>query len=294
MKVLGAGFSIMTRALTRVIGPQLLTDVSQFVAALETMFGGFRQRAEETYRLLAAPGTAFFVVAAPEPDALREASYFVDRLGTEEMPLAGLVLNRVHRSRAAALSAPRSLSGAEVLAEHGETLPPGCGRTAAARRPGAAVGRESPAARAVHQAHPRPGCGSAGTGRGRPRPRRTPRGGRRAGGLGSVSQRLSPADRSITRRVPAAAVLRARTRSRAHSSRVRQLVTSGRRRSRARRSRSVIPPQTPNSTRLSSASARHSVRTPPRHTALARFCAAPARRARPGRFPCMRRVWSSQ
>jgi len=120
MKVLGAGFSIMTRALTRVIGLQLLTDVSQFISALETMFGGFRQRAEETYRLLAAPGTAFFVVAAPEPDALREASYFVDRLGTEEMPLAGLVLNRVHRSRAAALSAPRSLSGAEVLAERGE------------------------------------------------------------------------------------------------------------------------------------------------------------------------------
>ena len=120
VKVLGTGFAIMTRALTRVIGAQLLTDVSQFVSALETMFGGFRQRAEETYRLLAAPGTAFFVVAAPEPDALREASYFVDRLGTEQMPLAGLVLNRVHRSRATALSAPRSLSGAEILAERGE------------------------------------------------------------------------------------------------------------------------------------------------------------------------------
>ena len=37
--------------------------------------------------------------------------------------------------------------------------------------------------------------------------------------------------------------------------------TSGRRRSSARRSRSVIPPQTPNSIRWSSACARHSVRT---------------------------------
>src|SRR5690606_30540312 len=52
--------------------------------------------------------------------------------------------------------------------------------------------------------------------------------------------------------------------------------TSGRRRSRARRSRSVIPPQTPNSIRLSRASARHSVRTgQPRQMSLARFCAAP-------------------
>ena len=38
-------------------------------------------------------------------------------------------------------------------------------------------------------------------------------------------------------------------------------MTFGRRRSRARRSRSVRPPQTPNSTRLSRASARHSART---------------------------------
>src|SRR3954470_43280 len=52
--------------------------------------------------------------------------------------------------------------------------------------------------------------------------------------------------------------------------------TSGRRRSRARRSRSVMPPQTPNSTLLSSASARHSVRTgQPKQTTFARFCAAP-------------------
>ena len=51
-----------------------------FVAALDTIFGGFRQRAEATYALLQADGTAFLVVAAPEPDAMREASYFVERL----------------------------------------------------------------------------------------------------------------------------------------------------------------------------------------------------------------------
>ncbi len=35
------------------------------------------------------PETAFVVVAAPERDALREASFFVDRLDEEGMPLAG-------------------------------------------------------------------------------------------------------------------------------------------------------------------------------------------------------------
>jgi anion-transporting ArsA/GET3 family ATPase len=79
------------------------------------MFGGFRERADYTYRLLQTPGTAFLVIAAPEPDALREASYFVERLSRDRMPLAGLIVNRVHRARASRLSAARSLAAAETL-----------------------------------------------------------------------------------------------------------------------------------------------------------------------------------
>jgi anion-transporting ArsA/GET3 family ATPase len=114
-KVLNAGFSVVTSALTKLLGAQVLKDAQTFIAAFDPMFGGFRERAEATYRLLQAPGTAFLVVAAPEPDALREASYFVERLGTERMPLAGLVLNRVHAPLAARLSAARALAAAETL-----------------------------------------------------------------------------------------------------------------------------------------------------------------------------------
>ncbi len=115
LKVLNAGFGVVTGVLTRVLGAQVLRDVQTFVSALDTMFGGFRERADYTYQLLRAPGTAFLVIAAPEPDALREASYFVERLAQEGMPLAGLILNRVHRSPAARLSAARSLAAAETL-----------------------------------------------------------------------------------------------------------------------------------------------------------------------------------
>jgi len=118
MKVLNAGFAMMTSALTKILGAQVLKDAQTFVTAFDTMFGGFRERAEATYRLLQTPGTAFLVVAAPEPDALREASYFVERLDTERMPLAGLILNRVHVSPAARLSAARSLAAAEALDVH--------------------------------------------------------------------------------------------------------------------------------------------------------------------------------
>ena len=115
LKVVNAWVGMATGAVTKVLGTQLLRDVQTFVAALDTMFGGFRERAEDTYRLLQTPGTAFLVIATPEPDALREASYFVERLSQDRMPLAGLILNRVHPSPAARLSAARSLAAAEAL-----------------------------------------------------------------------------------------------------------------------------------------------------------------------------------
>jgi anion-transporting ArsA/GET3 family ATPase len=115
LKVVNAGIGMFTGVVTKVIGAQLLRDAQTFVAAFDTMFGGFRERADDTYRLLQTPGTSFLVVATPEPDALREASYFVERLSQDRMPLAGLVLNRVHRSPAARLSAARSLAAAEAL-----------------------------------------------------------------------------------------------------------------------------------------------------------------------------------
>ncbi|MFC8129417.1 ArsA family ATPase [Streptomyces sp. NPDC057302] len=117
MKFLNVGMSMMTGALGKLLGGQLLRDVQTFVAAMDTMFGGFRTRADATYRLLQAPGTAFLVVASPERDALREAAYFVERLAADDMPLAGLVLNRVHGSGAAQLSAERALAAAENLEE---------------------------------------------------------------------------------------------------------------------------------------------------------------------------------
>ncbi|HEX6500567.1 MAG TPA: ArsA-related P-loop ATPase [Micromonosporaceae bacterium] len=113
--VVSAGFGMFSRAVTKILGTQLLTDLSGFVAALDSMFGGFRERAERTYRILQDPQTAFLVVAAPEPDAIREASFFAGRLAEERMPLAGLVLNRVHSVAAPALTAEASLAGAQAL-----------------------------------------------------------------------------------------------------------------------------------------------------------------------------------
>jgi anion-transporting ArsA/GET3 family ATPase len=122
-RLMTAGFGLVTNALTRIIGAQVLRDMQTFVTAFDTLFGGFRQRAQRTFELLQADGTAFLVVAAPEPDALREAAYFVERLKEERMPLAGLVVNRASRPPEGDLSADRAMAGVERLRAAGEPSP---------------------------------------------------------------------------------------------------------------------------------------------------------------------------
>ncbi|MDT4960176.1 MAG: hypothetical protein QOD31_3975 [Pseudonocardiales bacterium] len=120
LKVVTVSVGMFSKVFTKVLGSDLITDLSSFVSALESMFGGFRERAQHTYELLKTPGTSFVVVAAPEPDALREASYFVERLSSERMPLAGLIINRVHRTEpvtgAPRLTAARAEAAADALA----------------------------------------------------------------------------------------------------------------------------------------------------------------------------------
>jgi anion-transporting ArsA/GET3 family ATPase len=153
MKVFAIGMKVFTDVLNRILGAQALKDLSLFVASLETMFGGFRERADHTYQLLKESGTSFIVVAVPERDALREAAYFVERLETEHMPLAGLVLNRMHSSAAPGLSVERSLAAAEQLDEHGdEPMAAGVLRVHAERL--AAASRDSRRASQFRSAHP--------------------------------------------------------------------------------------------------------------------------------------------
>ncbi|MFF7129417.1 ArsA-related P-loop ATPase [Streptomyces sp. NPDC008240] len=162
MAFLNVGMSMMTGTLGKLLGGQLLKDVQTFVAAMDTTFGGFRTRADATYKLLQAPGTAFLVVAAPERDALREAAYFVQRLAAEDMPLVGLVLNRVHGSGAGRLSAERALAAAENL-EEPRIVDQGGGKAGLRNSPDTYGSSESPAS-----ATPAPDDGSPASDDGSP------------------------------------------------------------------------------------------------------------------------------
>ncbi|MCW2809294.1 MAG: arsenite efflux ATP-binding protein ArsA [Marmoricola sp.] len=119
-RLMTAGFGMVTNAITKIIGAQVLQDMKAFVAAFDTLFGGFRQRAQRTFELLQDRRTAFLVIAAPEPDALREAAYFVERLREESMPLAGLVVNRASSAADGSLSSHAAMTGVEKLRSAGQ------------------------------------------------------------------------------------------------------------------------------------------------------------------------------
>jgi anion-transporting ArsA/GET3 family ATPase len=95
-KLVTGAVGLAMKALSTVLGSQMLSDAAAFVQSLDATFGGFREKADRTYELLKRRGTQFVVVSAAEPDALREASFFIDRLSQERMPLTGLILNRTH------------------------------------------------------------------------------------------------------------------------------------------------------------------------------------------------------
>ena len=175
------GFGIFTSVLNKILGAQVLADLGTFVAAIDTTFGGFRERADATYALLKDPGTSFVVVAAPERDALREAAYFVERLRTDQMPLAGLVLNRVQDVIDPDFTAEQAAAGAQLLTE---LAGDDDGRAGEDARLTAALlqlhaqrmnlsATAAPPGRSVHgRASRGSGQRRAGAGRGRARPRR--------------------------------------------------------------------------------------------------------------------------
>jgi len=152
-RLMSAGFTMVTNALTKILGAQVLRDMQTFVAAFDTLFGGFRQRAQKTFELLQADGTAFLVVAAPEPVALREAAYFVERLSEDDMPLAGLVVNRASPPPQGDVSAEEATAaGARLRRDDPESLTAGLLRLHADRM--RLVERETRLRRRFEAAHP--------------------------------------------------------------------------------------------------------------------------------------------
>jgi anion-transporting ArsA/GET3 family ATPase len=102
------------RTVSKVVGGDVVDDAIAFFQAFEGMEEGFRLRAQRVNELLAAPETAFLLVASPRRDTVAEAHFFADRLAEAGIEVEGLIVNRVHPPFAEGLP--------EALAERARTL----------------------------------------------------------------------------------------------------------------------------------------------------------------------------
>jgi len=95
LKAVNAAAQTFLRTVSRTVGGQVVTDAIAFFQAFEGMEDGFRDRAQRVLDLLTDPATAFVLVASPRRDAVVEAGFFTDKLAEADIPVQGLVMNRM-------------------------------------------------------------------------------------------------------------------------------------------------------------------------------------------------------
>lgn len=94
--LIGRGSAVMFQILKRILGFDLLSDIGEFLQAFSGMVDGFSERAKSVSALLADPATSFIVVCGPQGEPIEEAIYFQRKLLEAEMPVGGIIVNKVH------------------------------------------------------------------------------------------------------------------------------------------------------------------------------------------------------
>jgi anion-transporting ArsA/GET3 family ATPase len=95
-KVAGRGATMMFSILRRILGFDLLADLSEFFSAFSGMVEGFRERAKRVNALISDPETCFVVVCGPQGEPINEAVYFHRKLVEARLPVGGVIVNKVH------------------------------------------------------------------------------------------------------------------------------------------------------------------------------------------------------
>jgi anion-transporting ArsA/GET3 family ATPase len=101
LKVATRTGAIALKLADRFLGLQFLQDLSEFFLAFESMYDGFKERAEKVFALLRDETSGFVLVAGPSGAVLDEALYFHGRLKEKRMPFVAFVVNRIHPLEAA-------------------------------------------------------------------------------------------------------------------------------------------------------------------------------------------------
>lgn len=96
LRLFGLGGNLISRALSRVVGGQTLSDLATFLLAMSGMNEGFRERAQAVRALLASEETVVVLVTGPAAERREEAIRFHHSLREQRLNVAAVVVNQVH------------------------------------------------------------------------------------------------------------------------------------------------------------------------------------------------------
>lgn len=96
LNVLAKSAALIVRGIGKVSGSGFLEQMAAFIAEINALFGGWKQRADAVSAALRGPDVAYVLVTTPDPLAVREVLFFADRLREQNMKRDAFVVNRVH------------------------------------------------------------------------------------------------------------------------------------------------------------------------------------------------------
>lgn len=100
LQLLAKGVSRVLATMGRITGREFLDEMARFVADFNSLFGGFRERAERVSRSFRGDDIGFVLVASPSREAIDDSLRLARYLASERMTVGAFVLNRVHPEHA--------------------------------------------------------------------------------------------------------------------------------------------------------------------------------------------------
>ena len=94
-RVAGRGAGVVLALLKRILGFDLLADLSEFFNAFSGMIEGFQDRAHRVNSLLRDRETTFVIVCGPQAEPIEETVFFHSKLDEAGMNFGGAIVNRV-------------------------------------------------------------------------------------------------------------------------------------------------------------------------------------------------------
>ncbi len=96
LNLIAKSAAAVLRGIGRITGGGFLEAMAGFIAELNDLFGGFKERAGRVEASLRSPDVAFVLVTSAAPPSIQEVLYFSDRLREAKMPRGAFVVNRFH------------------------------------------------------------------------------------------------------------------------------------------------------------------------------------------------------